>query len=53
MANTKEEKIIYKDRMVTIEYTAKAAFNKKGTREEVHEILAEKLEKKGVAKIIR
>lgn len=38
--------------VVEIEYTEKAAYGKKGERATVHRILAEKLVKKGVAKIV-
>lgn len=53
MANTKEEKVVYKDDIVTIEYTSKARFGKVGSTEKVHRILAEKLVNKGVVKIVK
>lgn len=39
--------------VVEIEYTEKAAYGKKGEKATVHRILAEKLVKKGVAKIVK
>lgn len=39
--------------VVEIEYTEKATYGKKGSKEIVHRILAEKLVKKGVAKIVK
>lgn len=50
--STKEAKIVYKNDVKTIEYTEKAKHGKAGKREVVHAILAEKLSKKGVAKIV-
>ncbi len=43
---------VYKDDEVTIEYTEKASFHKKGDKAKVQKYLGQKLEKKGVAKII-
>lgn len=48
---TNGDKVKGKD-PVMIEYTEKAKFHKKGDKEAVHKLTAEKLEKKGFAKII-
>lgn len=53
MANTKEEKIVYKKDLVTVEFNDKSAYHKKGDREVVHRIMGEKYEKKGIAKIVK
>lgn len=53
MAATKEEKIVYKNDLVTVEYNEKSSYHKKGDREKVHRIQAEKFEKKGIAKIVK
>lgn len=53
MAATKEEKVIYKNDLVTVEFNEKSAYHKKGDREEVHRVMAEKFEKKGIAKIVK
>lgn len=47
------EKAIKPNDPVTIEYTAKSAYHKAGTRETVHRVLAEKFVKKGIAKIVK
>lgn len=49
---TKDAKVVYKNDVKTIEYTDKAKHGNSGKREVVHAILAEKLVKKGVAKIV-
>ena len=53
MAATKEKKVIYKNDLVTVEFNEKSAYHKKGDREEVHRVMAEKFEKKGIAKIVK
>lgn len=52
LADSKDLKVKPHDE-VTIEYTENAAFHQKGERSTVHRYLAGKLEKKGVAKIVK
>lgn len=44
---------VKKDDLVEIVYTDKCSFHKAGEKDVVHRLQAEKLEKKGVAKISR
>lgn len=49
----KEARPVLKEDMVEITYTEKSNFHKPGEKEVVHRLMAEKLVKKGVAKMIR
>lgn len=52
MSEKKEEKVKGRED-VTIEYTEKSRFHKKGDKATVHRLQADKLVDKGVAKIIK
>ena len=47
----KEQRVVYKDDMVKIVYTNKSAYHKEGEEDTVHRLQAEKLIRKGVAKM--
>ena len=49
----KEARVVYKDDMVKIVYTNKSVYHKDGEEDFVHRLQAEKLVKKGVAKMSR
>nr|DAM73904.1 MAG TPA: hypothetical protein [Caudoviricetes sp.] len=49
----KEARVVYKDDMVKIVYTNKSAYHKEGEEDTVHRLQAEKLVKKGVARMAR
>lgn len=49
----KEARVVYKDDMVKIVYTNKSVYHREGEEDFVHRLQAEKLVKKGVAKMSR
>ena len=53
MANTKEEKIVRKNDLTLVEFTEKASYQKKGVREYIATVNAEKFVKNGIAKIVK
>lgn len=50
---TEKEVEVKKDDLVEVIYNEKSAYHKAGEKELVHRICAKKLEKKGIAKIVK